>query len=106
MESAIQLSDWFGGKAKQVYGMFCEDEAAQQRRELIELIQRRGGGITARELAHASRQYRKAGEAQAALQRLVDAELGNWDVEPTSGRPRTKFTLDPVTVTEGSENAA
>lgn len=106
MEAAIELSDWFGGEAKRVYGMFCEDEADQQQRELIEMIQRRGGSITARELAHAARQYRKAGESDAALQLLADAGLGKWEVQPTSGRPRNVFKLTPVTVTEASETAA
>ena len=106
IRAAIELSDWFGGEAKRVYGMFYEDEAGQQQRELVELIQRRGGDITARELAHATRRYRKAGEANTALQSLVDAGLGKWELEPTSGRPRSVFKLSPVTVTELDESAA
>ena len=106
IKSAITLTDWFGGEAKRVYGMFCEDEIAQQQRELIDLIHRRGGRITPRELTHASRQYRKAGEAEAALQRLVDAGIGNWDVEPSDSRPRRFFVLAAATVTEVDEPAA
>ena len=106
MQAAIELTDWFGGEAKRVYGMFCEDEADQQQRELIELIQRRGGSITPRELAHASRQYRKAGEAEAALQRLVEAHLGTWQIEPSGSRPRRVFAFAAATVTEVDEPAA
>lgn len=96
MAAAIQLSDWFGGEARRVYGMFAEDDAAQQQRELVELIQRRGGKVTARYLSHASRQHRKPGEAEAALERLVKARIGEWqDVPsgPDGGRPTRVLSL-------------
>ncbi|MFH1923411.1 MAG: hypothetical protein ABIP48_26410, partial [Planctomycetota bacterium] len=62
-------------------------------RELTELIRRRGGRITPRELAHAARRYRKPGEAEAALDELVEEEMGEWKEEETGGRPARFFVL-------------
>ena len=95
MEAAIQLSDWFGGEAKRVYGLFGESAEDREQRELVEMIQRMGGSTTIRELTHSGRRYRGAGQAEAALGSLVKAGWGTWQVEPTPGRPRTTFKLHP-----------
>jgi Protein of unknown function (DUF3987) len=93
IKAGIELADWFGTEAKRVYGLMVETDAEREHRQLVELIQRKGGRITARELTHASRQYRAAGEAEAALERLVKAGIGGWEVEPTTRRPKTLFVL-------------
>lgn len=100
MQRAIELSDWFGEEAKRVYGLFVESAEDRDQRELVELIRRKGGRTTARELAHASRKYRQSGDAEAALDELRKSKLGKWDVEPTSGRPRQVFILN----TDNSSN--
>jgi hypothetical protein len=93
VKTGIELSDWFGNEAKRVYDVLAEDAVDREHRELVELIRRKGGGITARELTHARRHYRAAGEAEAALERLAKAGIGKWEVEPTSRRPKTVFIL-------------
>ena len=46
MTSGIALSDWFGGEAKRVYGLFSESSHDRDQRELVELIEKKGGRIT------------------------------------------------------------
>jgi hypothetical protein len=93
IQAAIELSDWFGGEARRVYSLFLKSDGDRDQRELIELIARKGGRLTARDLAHTSRRYRSAGGAEAALAGLVKAGLGTWLVEATAGRPRQTFVL-------------
>lgn len=97
MQAGIELSDWFGGEAKRVYGLFVESEEDREQRELVELIRRRGGAITARELMHTSRQYQPTEVADAALTGLARTGHGEWHIETaTGGRPRREFRLSPV----------
>ncbi len=93
IKAGIVLSDWFGNEARRVYGVLSESDKDREHRELIELIRRKGGRITARELAHSASRYRAAGDAEAALESLIKAGLGRWEAEPTTGRTRTVFVL-------------
>lgn len=105
MHSAIALSDWFGGEARRVYGMFAESEADREYRELVELIRRRGGRITARELARSCRRYRGSGEAEAVLDEVAGAGYGAWDVVSTATSQRREFYLTTaVTVTDSRQS--
>lgn len=106
MAAAIELSDWFGGEARRVYGLFVETDDDRETRELVELIRRKGGSITARELAHSSRQFRAAGKAESALNELSRGGFGAWGVELTAGRPRQLFTLNTGNSGNGNANAA
>lgn len=105
MTAAIELADWFGNEAKRVYGLFSELEADREQRELVDLIRRRGGSVTAKELRAAARKYRPAGEAETALEGLVRAGLGTWEVVPTGRRPRQEFTLVPPVPVSESRNS-
>ncbi|QDT72943.1 YfjI family protein [Lacipirellula limnantheis] len=97
MQAGIELSDWFGGEARRVYGLFVEDDGDRKQRELVELIRRKGGTITSCELMHTSRKYRPTEVADAALGSLAEAMLGEWHVETaTGGRPRREFRLSPL----------
>ena len=93
MESAIALSDWFGGEAKRVYGLFVEDDGDRKQRELIEWIERKGGVVTPRDLQTSVRQYRASGTAEAALNSLAKANVGSWRTIATKRRPRREFAL-------------
>lgn len=93
MAAAIALTDWFGGEAKRVYGMMAEDRDQQQYRELVELIQRKGSRITARELCQSSRRHRPVEAAEAALDQLAKAGFGRWTVTPTKTKQRREFIL-------------
>jgi hypothetical protein len=73
MHSAIVVSRWFAAEARRVYAVLGGINQDQNRDKLIELIQRKGGTITARELMRASRKYRHSVEAaEQALNALVD----------------------------------
>ena len=101
MQSAIELSDWFGGEAKRVYGLFVETKEEIEQRELIGLIERKGGRLTARELQQGSRKYKKSVDAELSLDELVESDLGRWEIVPTPGRQRREFVLStPSTSTQ------
>jgi hypothetical protein len=104
MAAAIVLSDWFGREAMRVYGLFTESDQDCEQRELVELIRRRGGRTTARNLAHGNRRYRGAGEAQAALHGLIKVRLGHWETELTAGRPSEMFVLHAPNSGNGNES--
>jgi hypothetical protein len=97
IESGIVLSRWFGQEARRVYAALAESEEERDRHRLLELIQRRGGRITARELMQGDRRFRDSADAaEVALQELVGAGLGTWEpVSPTDwgGRPTGCFRL-------------
>jgi len=96
IEAGVRLVRWFGNEARRVYGLLHEDATEREHRELIELIERRGGAISVRELMRASRAYPQAEDAGAALDALVEAGLGRWEtVEPgpQGGRPSRCFSL-------------
>ena len=74
-----------------------ETPEAREQRELARLVQDHGGEITARELMHASRQYRESAEdAEAALRGLVADGVAKVHTDTKSnrgGRPVDVFTL-------------
>jgi hypothetical protein len=96
MSAAIELSDWFGNEAQRVYGLFVEDAVDQERRELVELIRRKGGSVTPRDLMRCCRKFKQSAEAEAALIELVSAKLGRWESIPAGirgGHPTRVFQL-------------
>jgi hypothetical protein len=109
VESGIALSRWFGGEAERVYGVLGETEEETERRNLSELISRRGGRITVPELMHACRKYRASSDdARGALQKLVDAERGRWEFSspgPKGGAPATVFVLNGNSTSQEAENS-
>jgi hypothetical protein len=98
IQAGIELSRWFGEEASRTYesiGATGESDEKRNRRQLIQLIRDRGGRITTRELTHAARKYRDGtNDAESALNELASAKLGQWEVIPTGGRPRTEFVLN------------
>jgi hypothetical protein len=98
--AGVTLSRWFGDEAARVYaeiGGDAETPEAREQRELLRIIRDRGGEITVRGLMQASRRYRSsAEEAEAALRRLVTAEIVDvWEDthDRRGGRPVLVFTL-------------
>jgi hypothetical protein len=92
LRAGIMLAEWFGGEAKRVYSLFTEAPGDRERRELIELIDRKGGEITPRELHQSSRKHRPIEAAEDALDSLVKAGLGRW-VVITGRKPKRVFRL-------------
>ena len=99
MRAAIDLSDWFGGEAKRVYGLFVENEQDRERRELVEWITRKGVPVTARAVQQGRRQCPTSADAEAALDDLRKAGYGDWhDIPstPKGGRPSRVFRLSTL----------
>jgi hypothetical protein len=96
---AINVADWFKGEARRVYGTMRQTEAERSRRRLLDLIDRKGGSISGRELVQSSRAYRSVADAEAALAELVGCGLGAWRMpeQRGAGAPRARrFVLAAV----------
>ena len=95
--AGVALSRWFGQETRRVYAILSETDADRQRRELVELVQRKGGSITTRVLMRSrNRVYPTSDAAEQALNGLVQAGVGRWeDADPTAqgGRPTRRFVL-------------
>lgn len=104
--AGVALAEWFGNEAKRVYQTFGESDDDRDRRQIVELIQRKGGAITARQLRQCMRRFRDSTEeAEKALTTLAKAGLGEWrTVEPTGlgGRPTAQFRLSTVSTVDGT----
>jgi len=93
--AGVKLSRWFAHEAKRVYAMLAEDDEARQRRQSVELIERKGGSVTVREWQR-TRSHRTAEDAEAELAELVTAGVGRWEEVapgPRGGRPSKRFIL-------------
>ena len=98
MAAGISLAHWFGREAQRVYAQLQEDDEERDNRELLELIERKGGRITANALRQFSRQHKPSGEAETALTVLVNTGHGRWASVthgPQGGRPTREFVLGP-----------
>ncbi len=113
MVSACGLARWHGHEATRIYSTLGETAEQSDARRLVEYIQRRGGAVTVRDLAHGLRAYRNQTDAaEAALGRLATAGLGKWECLPSSprGGPSKRLfrlaisDIRGVTVTETPEN--
>lgn len=97
--AGVTLSRWFGDEARRVYAILSESEDDRETRRLVELIQRKGGNMSGRELVQQSRMYKRVADADAALSGLVEVGAGSW-VAPEqhgSGGPKARrFVLSPV----------
>ena len=95
------IVDWFKSEIKRVYAALREGEIEKKQRQLIELVRKKGGRITVRELMQSSREYRDSADvANSALQDLVDIRWGSWEDLPdkiTGGRPSRVFVLNNET---------
>jgi Protein of unknown function (DUF3987)/Primase C terminal 1 (PriCT-1)/RepB DNA-primase from phage plasmid len=85
MESGISLVEWFKGETRRIYAMLDYESETDHRRELVEYIRSSGGSVTVRELQRHSRKYATSEAAEAALEQLVGAGLGRWEVVKPDG---------------------
>lgn len=97
IDAGVRLARWFGYEARRVYAALGETGGQQQRRELAELVRQMGGSVAVRDLRQRRRRYRDNPEqAEADLQALVDAGLGEWDYPKpgaNGGQPAKLFKL-------------
>ena len=99
MARGAKLARWFAHEADRVYARIAETEEDGERRELVELIQRKGGDISGRELVQASRGFKKVRDAEVAMADLVESGIGSWVMPEQRGRGHPKarrFVLAPV----------
>ncbi len=94
----VKLARWFGNEARRVYAALRETPEAKEIRKLIEMIQRKDGQISVRELMrNGPKAYRKnAKVAEVALQSLAEKGFGVWVDQPSTshgGRPTKVFVL-------------
>jgi hypothetical protein len=83
VKAGIALSQWFAREAQRIYALLGESDEQRDARRLVEFIQSRGGRISVRALQRShTHRYRDRGDAQAALDALVQAGMAKWS-EPT-----------------------
>jgi hypothetical protein len=102
VEAAVELVEWFGYEARRVYALLGDVEEDRELHRLTDWIRARGGAVTANELRRSGhRAYRgRPEEAEAALERLAAAGVGEWvwvEPSPRGGRPTRRFRLGPDT---------
>src|SRR5688500_2930802 len=71
-----------------------EGEEEQELRHLIEHMRLKGGSTSTREVCRSfQRLYPTAGDAEAALSKLVSMKIAHIDTHPTAGRSATVWAL-------------
>jgi hypothetical protein len=94
--AGVTLSRWLGHEARRIYAIWAESGENRDRWRLVELIQRKGGTVTARDLMRSSRMFATAAGAEAALHELAEAGIGRWEqvsAGPKRGKPTKRFVL-------------
>lgn len=98
MAAGITLARFFAAEARRWYGGMDSTPEAAALTDLIRLIRERfGGRVTPRQLKRSSRKYQPTEKAESALQELVSAGRGKWEVtlpESGPGKPLQTFVLD------------
>jgi len=92
----VTLARWFGYEGRRIYRVLAESDVERDRRQLIEMIQRRGGRISVRDLTRNCRNYPTTDLAEAALMELVEGGAGRWEPVPsptTGGHASREFCL-------------
>ncbi len=100
MRAGATLARWFADEARRIYIALAEPEDARRVRRLIDYVRQRGGSVAARDLQRSNPgRYQTAEEAEAALDALVEASVGEWKSPPAkeTGRPPARaFYLNPT----------
>ena len=99
MQRGIDVVRWFSQETGRIYSVLEGESSIAVENDLLELIRRRGGRITARNLQRSSRRYPTAESARVALQQLEDLGLGLWingGGGPAGGRPSAIFEIRKV----------
>jgi hypothetical protein len=94
IRAGIEIVEWAKNETRRIYLMLSEDDEERERREVLEVVERRGGAITVRQLQQSRLHDLKAEEAEEILAAMVADGLGRWvDVPPgrKGGRPTRYF---------------
>ena len=81
MEAGTAIGDWFCYETARCYELLAESPVANNRRRLVDWINRQGGRVTCRDVQRGCGWLSKSGQAEAALKALVESGAGQW-VEP------------------------
>jgi Protein of unknown function (DUF3987) len=97
IEAGVTLVRWFAAETRRIYATLRENDDEKNLRKLIEFIRAHGGEMTGRRL-HQSNKSRcpDAEAAEATLNELVEAGLGEWTgnvANPKGGRPSRTLIL-------------
>jgi hypothetical protein len=94
MERAAKLATWFKAEAERVYAMLAEQPEDRSLRNLADLVRRKGGRMTVRDLQKSSgRRYPTVESAELALDALVSAGLGEWVAEVASNSRKVRWLV-------------
>jgi hypothetical protein len=101
--SGVAIARWYADEAERVYLVLRETDEDRLRRQVVELISRKGGAITANDLRRRSRHFATTEDAELFLGGLVKGGVGTWvEVQhERAGRPTQEFHLSAsVSVSE------
>lgn len=100
MRAAIAWGGYLAQAERHAREGLAESPGQQERRQLVEWIESKGGAVTVRELTRGPQKYRgKPDAAFDALDELVAAGLGEWERKrpgPSGGQPARRFKLHPT----------
>jgi len=93
--SGVAIARWYADEAERVYSVLRESDDGRLQRQVVELISRKGGSITANDLRRRSRHFATTEDAEEFLVGLVKAGAGTWvEVQHEgAGRPTQEFHL-------------
>lgn len=96
VQAGILLARWLGNEGRRIYDVLAESDGDRDHRHLVELIERKGGALTVRDLCRSSRHFQRAEMAEEALAELVKAGAGKWEVispPSTGGHVTRRFVM-------------
>lgn len=98
VQRGIDLAEWFKHEARRIYRLRTEmaSTSNEERAKLIQFVERKGGEVTARDVAGNFRWLNKNSKlAKEYLDELVTEGLGYWQekTKASGGRPATYFIL-------------
>lgn len=85
MRRGVALAEWFAHEAERVYVRLGESEGDRELHRLAGWIAEHGGAASARDVTRALRAYPSMGDAEAALDKLEAAGLGQWEESDRDG---------------------
>lgn len=96
MLAGVTLGEWFCRETARVYAVLAESSTTTGKRRLVDWISQHGGNVAVRDVAAGCRWLRKPGQAERALESLVENGTGRWQESPPNGTgrpPGRRFVL-------------
>lgn len=96
LRAGIAIVEWAKRETRRIYIVLSENDEERQQREVLELVERRGGAITVRQLQQSGWHGLNADQAEELLASIVADGLGRWVDDPPGpkgGRPTRHFEM-------------